>query len=350
MSTKPSPIGQYIGNTISPYANPYRRRVGIEIEGEFAYGTCDALPKLESWRTDSDGSLRQGIEFISRILSYGAATNSAIDEFYEVIDDMALKGSVRTGTHVHVDCRDLTIPKIYDVVVSYILCEPLLLDYSGAMRKECIYCIPWFQAPLNVKSLIRVNNKEDFNTFNISGMEQMFSMIRDMNKYSAFFLGPLSGYGTVEFRSAPTWTKPEPLRAWVDACRTVVGLGCEYTGLELCDLFDSMGSEKFYAEYIPSLKASEDIDKVVDTTDVLHLAERLAESGKTNTDADTEVLDWSVNDMDCGPIQHVAPPKPPERKKAYSKDLKSKKIAFELFSDTEGTINSYFDTHTSNTY
>jgi hypothetical protein len=84
----------------------------------------------------------------------------------------------------------------------YALLEPEFVNFAGQEREENIFCIPWYRAHTEVEN-IRV------------WTENRFSGRNPPSKYSALFVGPLASYGTIEFRSAPTWQDKAKLLIWL---------------------------------------------------------------------------------------------------------------------------------------
>jgi len=112
---------------------------GIEVEVENLDDTEFKL--THSWSVASDGSLRNaGREFISSP-STPHQIEAAINHLYAELPAKA-HFSPRTSVHVHLNCRELTLKQIYNIVILYQCFEDLLYDFAGSERKKSIFCVP----------------------------------------------------------------------------------------------------------------------------------------------------------------------------------------------------------------
>ena len=218
--------------------------VEIEIEGvrEFLEGRLGDMRSDRTvqlgpyWQVKADGSLRNnGAEFITPPVQLAVAEN-VLKEFYgRCAKKPHWQGSARCGIHVHADCRDYGQANLVALYAAYSLVEPALFEYVGNSREECIYCIPWYRAPSDANFIA----KEFLVTQMPLGdvlyhIENGFNRVR-LSKYSAFYWGPLSWYGTVEFRQAPTWMTIGETLPWVRACWSIVDYCSTRTEAQIWD-------------------------------------------------------------------------------------------------------------------
>lgn len=205
-------------------ANTYRapktneRLVGIEIEVEHCAPLASAIIKAtkeKCWETRNDDSLRDGgVEFVSHPIPIEKVP-SAIRSLYDAGGNF-WKSSPRTGIHVHIDCRDFTVQDIKSLIVTYSLLEPALFNFIGAEREENIFCVPWYRASTDIRQASNgMLDREE-----ITDVLSHFDY--SLCKYSALFMQPLSKYGTVEFRHAPTWDNASKVINWAFACHELV--------------------------------------------------------------------------------------------------------------------------------
>lgn len=156
---------------------------GIEVEVENLLADRVASPS-HSWRVENDGSLRNyGLEYIS-LPTKPEHIESAITYLFDDIIPTTAHFSPRTSIHVHLNCRDLTMMQIYNIVLTYQCFEDLLYDFAGKERKRSIFCVP-------------IGNTDYYNQLKPVCMA---NEIIGWSKYTGLNLGPLHEYGTIEFR------------------------------------------------------------------------------------------------------------------------------------------------------
>jgi hypothetical protein len=202
------------------------RLVGIEIEIEGVKKFANVIKESSTsgtghldWFVKKDNSLRNnGAEFVTKPIPL-SSVDADVTWFYEQAKEGGWESSERTGTHVHVDCRDLTFEELRKLVTIYCLVEPMLFDYVGTEREENIFCVPWYRA---------YNDLDSFSTIASKYKGELGPIIEHitmcMCKYSALYLEPLKRFGSVEFRHAPTWDYGyrHRLSSWVRACTAIV--------------------------------------------------------------------------------------------------------------------------------
>lgn len=139
------------------------------------------------WSATEDGSLRNsGREFIS--LPLGKA--ELIDAFKHLhtrllykTDNKQVRFSPRTSIHVHVNCLELSTEQVKQIVMWYVLFEPIFFRIAAPNRRNNIHCVGLDQTILN-----------EFYKRNLEYLHGKWS------KYTALNLLPLSSFGTLEFR------------------------------------------------------------------------------------------------------------------------------------------------------
>jgi len=203
-----------------------RRLYGVEVEVEQA-GEHPSRQWLTAhkWRVTEDGSLRNnGLEFVSSPVTLRTAMHS-YEALCEKAREFGYVANARTGIHVHADMRDLEVTQVAGVVAAYAAFEPLFFDLVGREREENIYCVPWYRAPEEGELIATLVTGD-------------YARLRDACKYSALYLMPLRKFGTIEFRAAPTWVDPEPMRRWMQAINRCIRWGMTQTPqsvLEACN-------------------------------------------------------------------------------------------------------------------
>lgn len=212
-------VGTYLAKRASVTKVPptsLGRRLGVEIEVEDA-AKYDAFD-IESvgWMVKSDPSLRTGgREFITPPI-LKAELPRYLDVFYAQMAKYKWKANTRTGIHVHVDCRDFGPMDVAAIPVAYTLCELAFYDQVGSDREENIYCVPWYRADSDVQLMAQAISAYYGKS---SALRSLLSYVTIRAcKYSGLYLAPLSSFGTIEFRHAPTWYTARKMSNWAACC------------------------------------------------------------------------------------------------------------------------------------
>jgi hypothetical protein len=178
--------------SFSQYAVPF---TGIEVEVE----NQPPVHPAHSWTVTNDGSLRNsGVEYVSKPTE-PKHIESAITYLFDDILQSNAHFSTRTSIHVHLNCRDLQVDQIYNIVILYQCFEDIFYEFAGRERKKSIFCVP-------------VGNTNYYNT------TKRFLQAHELpiwSKYTGLNLGPLGEYGTVEFRHLRGTRNKETLFTWL---------------------------------------------------------------------------------------------------------------------------------------
>lgn len=179
------------------------RHVGIEVEVENL--TLEANPKTGVWVNTTDGSLRNnGAEWITLPIEARFAPYA----LRELLADSLSKDccfSPRTSTHVHVNCQDLTIVQVQDILLLYGCLEPLYFQFTGRGRIKNIYCVPIM----------------DTSMIAMASTQKLEATMNLWSKYTGFNILPLSDKGTIEWRHMHGTFDHEKLSVWI---RLIVNL------------------------------------------------------------------------------------------------------------------------------
>lgn len=148
---------------------------------------------------EQDGSLRNnGKEF----LLPPSDKKQLLDLFTEAQSRITVHGnpySVRTSTHVHVNCSYFSETQVRDLLYLYAIFEPLAFAFVGDERRENIHCMPLGST----------------NMPNLYGMAARFIHSK-WHKYTALNLMPLNTLGTVEFRHLYGTSDEVVFEAWLN--------------------------------------------------------------------------------------------------------------------------------------
>lgn len=201
-------IGQVLNSTAS-----YRRvavpelpnvgGIGIELELESPRPFRD----VAGWERTSDGSLRDGIEYVFDGPQAGQQALSSILAMGEELQANPPDPSFRCSTHIHMDVRDLDFNELDRLVALYTMYESVMFDHCAPYRRFSNFCPPYF---------INDQQVRHFNTY-FRGAAHPGSKLgylrSQWNKYSALNLKVTGEIGSVEFRGSHALTTSEELLA-----------------------------------------------------------------------------------------------------------------------------------------
>lgn len=193
--------------------------IGVEIEYE---GVLGDVPTIDGWRYEHDGSLRDGgMEYVFRRPAPNRNTaEKRIRDLCEVANTGGWLSSIRTGIHIHVNALDWDENELRNVMLAYCLAEPMLYARVANERDQNPYCIPWAYAPQVLE-------------LGLSGVHLMSqgryinarAQFGNCNKYAGLHIGPLTGFGTIEFRHMLTTLNPDEIVEWMDIVQSIVQYG-----------------------------------------------------------------------------------------------------------------------------
>lgn len=172
--------------------------VGVEIELE---NITRVTHRFDYWSVKSDGSLRNGLEFVFRGPTGGLDLFNAVVELDSYLFDKNPDDSWRCSTHVHVDARDMNLAQLKNLILIWVVYEKLMFRLSGMHRYTNNFCCAIGFAQQQLDVLSNNWNKDTTRSF-------LTGVLRQWDKYSAMNLIPLTSFGSVEFRiSEATWKK-----------------------------------------------------------------------------------------------------------------------------------------------
>lgn len=209
--------------------------VGVEVEVEFSPGSVPDLNEVpHGWTVTEDRSLRNGLEFVSRIGLSMREISSSLPKLYLYLNRGEPIFSWRTSCHVHVNAESFSENDLTAVSLLYVAYEDSLFNFVHPSRKSSNFCIPltWGLSP-------------------ISGFRKNYG------KYSALNFESLNRHGTLEFRHLEgcadynrvlTWLKIiERLIRYARRCGPKV-LAKQFKSLEPKELHEKVfGSEALIA-------------------------------------------------------------------------------------------------------
>jgi len=189
--------------------------MGVEIEVEYRF--CELLPDSRNvpagWAIHTDGSLREGREYVLAVPLAGNALSNAIGSFF---DAAKIGRAMTSSTHIHIDMLDDVTPAALQtlVLMVYVL-EPGIFQLCDPGREWTGYTNRLATAP--DEFLSRMLDPELMNKD-----ERALSLALDHNgsRYYGLNLKALAKYGSLEFRYFPTCTSAEELASWISLVQT----------------------------------------------------------------------------------------------------------------------------------
>jgi len=190
--------------------------IGLEHEYE---GVKDlTLPDhtfADFWTYHEEGSLKDhGAEYVFATPLFGVDAYNALEWLVAHAKDSGWKCTKRTGIHVHLDVRDLTVPQLAGMSIVYAAVEPLLYHWIGDGRDSSHFCIPLYRADealLGTCSIIRCAFKDDkTDGHSTLGEAEAFQ------RYAGYNLQALHKFGSVEFRQLQTTHDLGRITDWIN--------------------------------------------------------------------------------------------------------------------------------------
>lgn len=178
---------------------------GLEVELERVQDNGDALP---GWSRESDGSLRNGIEYVLDNPKSLAQSRTALQRLSAIITSS--EPSIRCSFHVHVDVRAWTFEELANVLRCYMVFEDEFFRLSGN-RSGSQFCTPIVCSALEgtFRHLIVHGSHPGVHSY-VGNIQ--FERV----KYSALNVGHINGLGSIEFRHHEGLRTAADGIAWLD--------------------------------------------------------------------------------------------------------------------------------------
>lgn len=190
--------------------------IGLEHEYE---GVKDStLPRhtfADFWAWHEEGSLKDnGAEYVFATPMFGVDAYNALEWLVSHAKASGWKCTKRTGIHVHLDVRDLTVPQLAGLCILYAAVEPILYHWVGDGRDSSHFCIPLYRADEALSdacSIIRSafqDEKEDGHS--------ALGLAGEYQRYAGFNLQALHKFGSIEFRQLQTTHDLVRITDWIN--------------------------------------------------------------------------------------------------------------------------------------
>lgn len=231
--------------------------VGIEIECEANAGPYfpgDNLPI--PWVATHDGSLR-GIS-VEYVMSQPVNINKVGSCVMDLQKTIALKGtnikySFRAGTHIHVNCQELTPTQVILFACLYYSLENVLVDWCGDDRVGNLFCL-------------RVRDAEGVLPYvGRAFKEGKLARLADNSiRYASLNYCALAKYGSLEFRAMATEPDFSRIVLWAEMLLHLREVSLQFDSIQTMLERFSMTSPEQWCEdilggFYPQVKDQKDI-------------------------------------------------------------------------------------------
>lgn len=197
-------------------------KLGIECETEGR-----GLPVIANafWRTEQDGSLRNGLEYVSAPIM----PEKVVTAINNLIANQQKHGAVvdfsfRCSTHVHINVQDLNEKQLVNMIFLYALFENVFMNFVAKERVGNRFCLRFQDAGALTYEVAQF--------FRYALQERLAVGVHELNqnslKYAAINLYTLRKYGTLEFRALEGCNDPQRIKKWIDAIVALRELAMNY--------------------------------------------------------------------------------------------------------------------------
>lgn len=177
----------------------------IEVEGKQLFNA-----PMSWWTVHSDGSLReteghQPLEYVLKEPLSIDDTTKALEYLESQLKSSGsqIVQSTRTSVHVHVNCQDLTVRKLYNFICLYLIFEEALVDWSGPERAGNLFCLRAKDSDFFIQMLESTLKEESFREW------------KEEVRYLACNVVSIPKFGSLEFRSMRGTVDKKVILTWV---------------------------------------------------------------------------------------------------------------------------------------
>lgn len=260
-----------LGLKIRDFYERFRRRnpvepdsFGLELEMEGLDGinlgdfTID-FGNTQGWSVHEDGSLRNGVEFVSNGPRLFSDLPGDLDRLNRKIDKRAMfkpNFSLRTSVHVHMNVQHLTWLEVINIFVLYLMYEQALIEFGGEERNGNVHCLSGLDAQSNVEYFRRalVADIEPDNDYTRNYGRNTFRSVSQAivdrgRRYAALNFAALPQHGTLEFRTHRGTRDTAEIMEWVTIIRSLRDAAVAYNNpQQIVADFSTRGHVRLAAE------------------------------------------------------------------------------------------------------
>lgn len=214
---------------------------GVELELEGRGVMMDGVA-AKGWKRTHDGSLRgESVEYVFiNPCGVDAAKNRVSDLFDKFKkNDVDIKNSYRTSTHVHLNFGDKSVKQLLSFFTLFTMLEDMLERYSGEDRAGNLFCLSSRRGEAIIEVLSDcILKHQDFSMF-----------ADDRYKYAACNLSTLYKFGTAEVRTMRGADSAMQVNMWIDMLNQVYVRALQAkTPIEFIENVSILGPDGFLAD------------------------------------------------------------------------------------------------------
>jgi hypothetical protein len=234
----------------------YPRYVGVEIECFLSSVKRKSYREVaERWHAGvtTDGSIRNepGTHNVEHCTS-PARGESFIAQLHDTCEVLHLQGAAvnkSCGTHVHIDARDFTTPRILGFARLYARLEKTLYAMVSKARRTNQYSAPWGEALTSEHStsegrcsamdeeqpLTAREKALDIATYGSEDQAKRCKerKYKDSSRYHGVNFNALACHGTIEFRLHHGTVNETKIAMWAAVCSAIVEFAATHTEEEI---------------------------------------------------------------------------------------------------------------------
>lgn len=214
---------------------------GVEIEAEGG-----GLPPVqEYWKVEHDPSLKSGYEAVEYVLDRprsleecGNALNYIRDQ-YQKYGSKVLETDT-SGVHIHLNVQDYTPKQLFNLIVSYLILEDLILTYCGEMRVGNHFCLGSSHAEGLIHSLTQAAINQEIYNLNTEKL-----------RYASLNVHSLFKYGSIEFRGMRGTGDTDAIFTWMQIIDNIRQEALNYnTPLDIVVSYSHDGERAFVKRFL----------------------------------------------------------------------------------------------------
>ncbi len=222
-------------------------RLGLEIEIEEVVMKDSRKELPPGWFSHQDGSLRNGIEFISTPLPLNVAKDALCSLFLFLEKELATKPSFswRTSIHVHSNVRHFEFEHLGNLILLYLVFEQVLFSFGGGNRKNSVFCVPVGATNMQYLTDLVINFRSDMSRDTLAMLLE-----ESHDKYAALNLKRLWDYGSVEFRHLPGVWDVSMIVSWMDMIQAMSAAARKMSRAELQGQILNLNTLSTYSQFM----------------------------------------------------------------------------------------------------
>lgn len=211
--------------------------VGVEIEVE---GRIEPFEDSIYWRTEYDGSLRNGQEFVMAKPASYSNLRPILNELADHLDETSdVWDSHRAGTHVHINVQKLTMKELFNYICAFICVEEILTDWCHPFRSGNHFCLRAIDAENLIDFLVKFLRH--------GGVGMLRDEVEENTvRYSGMNIVSVPKYGSLEFRTLESTVDMGRIMTWAGVLLHIRDVSKTFASpIQLIESTSRDGAEQF---------------------------------------------------------------------------------------------------------